>query len=222
MEVWSLEVASVLAPELRWQAETVAREDRLDEGQWETTRRVRLVGRGRDGVERGRGEVRLEAGGTLTQVGGHGLIELEAVRPVRYLVADNHCDVTHWDVLASPVDEAGAEALVRSLERVLGRELERGGERRDPVARVAQLLGSADTEEAALWMEDLDAASIAARGQAMPDGRIAVLLEDTDLDDVFDLEEARITLGELLSEAGHDDWQERARALLARLPSSPS
>lgn len=219
MEAWAHAAARILAPELRWSAEVRERGDAVDDSRWASTRVVRLSGRTPDETPRGRGEVRLAAGGDLAQVGGNALVELEAVRPVRYLVADNHCDVTHWDLLASPVDEGQIEALVRALEAILGQDSERGGERRDPVSASTQRIGPATAEDAAIWLEDLEAVGLSARGQASADGSLAVFVERSQLDEVLDLEEARTTLGEILAEAGHEDWYERARALLARLPS---
>jgi hypothetical protein len=220
MEEWALASARVLAPELRWTTEVRQRGEETDDTHWSSTHVVRLHGTARDGARRGRGEVRLAAGGDMAQMGGNGLVEIEALGPTRYLVADNHCDVTHWDVVACAVDDAQIESLARALESTLGRRAERGGERRDPIARSAQVVGHAASEDAALWIEDLDAVGLGCRGHAGPDGRVMVMIEHADLEEILDLEEARVTLGEVLGEAGHEDWYERARALLARLPDA--
>lgn len=222
MEAFARSAARVLAPELSWSAETTAHDEHADDARWASTHVVRLLGRDSEGTQRGRGEVHLSAGGDASRVGGNGLIELETVRPARFLLADNHCDVTHWDLVASPLDEDTFSGVQSALERAVGRPAERGGERREPFTPSAQLLAEgASAEDAALWIEDLGSVGLRSRGHAARPDALAVLVESADLEDILDLEDARTTLGEVLGEAGHEDWYERARSLLARLPGVP-
>ncbi len=218
MAAWAEAAARAMAPELRWRADVVETEDGGDGERFRTIHVVRLAGTDASGVQRGRGESRLVAGGDAKRLGGNGLVDIETVRPLRYLSADNHCNVEHWDVVAAPIDEHQLEGIRRALEDLMGTTAHVAGERRDPIAPSAQLLvESASTDDAALWMEDLAGAGLACRGHAAERG-VALFVDHAALDDVGALEVARVTLGEVLSEAGHDDWDQRWRELLVRLP----
>lgn len=219
MDAWAREAARVLAPELRWQVYVDEDEDLEGEDRWGTTHVSRIEGEDGEGALKGEGEAHLAAGGDSKKVGGNGLIELQAVGPYRYLLADNHCDVTHWDIEAAPIREEQLVELRRALESVIGEKCEIGGERLDPIERGAQLLAKdASAEDAALWMEDLESVGITCRGHASGD-TMTLFVEKASLADVEALREARVVLGEILSEAGHEDWHERARQLLVQLPS---
>lgn len=211
--------AAVLAPELAWSI--VAREvDDLarDDERWSARHVVRLAGVDREGAQRGRAEALLVAGGDAKRMGGNGLCTIETVGPARYLAVDNHCNVTHWDIHAAPLTMAQLTGVRRALEEILGAKSELGGERREAFARAAQVLASsAEPDEAGLWMEDLERAGLASRGLTAAHG-VTVYVERASLADVDALDRARIALGEILGEAGHDDWDERARSLLVRLP----
>src|SRR5690606_10208488 len=138
--------------------------------------------------------VRLAVGGDASSAGGSSLIEIETVRPCRYLAVDNHCDVTHWDLVAAPIGESGIAALRRELEALLGRSAEIGGERKDPLTIAAQLLtAAAEPDEVALWIEDLSSVGIESRGHAGKGG-VGVFLERADIEDVEALDEARVVL----------------------------
>lgn len=218
MGAWASAVAALLAPELAWEAEVVERGGVAGEARWGRRHVTRLRGRAGDGTERGRGEVRLVAGGDARRVGGNGLVELETVGPTRYLLCDNHCNVTHWDVLAAPLDERSIDRLRRALEEAVGAPAELGGERRAPLTRAPQILAAgASADDTAIWIEDLASVGVACRGQATPEG-VTVIAERALLADVAALAEARVVLGEVLSEAGRADWHERAREVLVRLP----
>ena len=216
MSEWARAVAPVLAPELRWDARLVESGPLGGGARW-GHRHVLALSGASGGVERGRGEVRLVAGGDAARLGGNGLLELETVSPVRYLLVDNHCNVTHWDLAVAPIDELAFDRARRALEDALGARARLGGERKEPLVRAPQIVATASADEAALWIEDLASVGIACRGQTTPDG-VTVIAERADLDDVAALAEARVVLGEVLGEAGHEDWLERARELLVRLP----
>lgn len=217
MAAWARAAAGVLAPELTWTTASEESEDLGGDARWGTSVSAELTGRDADGAALGCARVRLAVGGDTSTAGGSSSIEIETVRPYRYLAADNHCDVTHWDLVAAPLTELGIAALRRNLEEVLGRQAELGGERREPIELAAQLLTAAEPEDAAVWIEDLRSVGIASRGHAGPEG-VGVFLERASIEDVGALEEARVVLGEVLSEAGHEDWHERTRHVLVRLP----
>lgn len=218
MAAWTQAAASILAPELTWTTTTEEKEDLGTDARWGTRIFVELIGRDPNAKTHGRARLRLAVGGDATRAGASSSIEIETVQPPRHLHADNHCDVTHWDLTAAPVTEAQVDALRRALEDVLERSAKVGGERRDPLERAAQLVTtSAEAGDAALWIEDLASVGIESRGHATAEG-VSVFLERMAMDDVEDLDEARVVLGEVLSEAGHEDWHERARRLLVRLP----
>lgn len=217
MAAWTREAARVLAPELAWATANEQSEDLGGEERWGTSVTAELTGTDGSGAALGRARVRLAVGGDTSTAGGSSLIEIEIVSPYRYLAADNHCDVTHWDLVAAPLSELGIAALRRKLEEVLGSQAEIGGERRDPIELAAQLLTATEPEDAAVWIEDLRSVGIESRGHAGPEG-VGVFLERASIEDVGALDEARVVLGEVLSEAGHDDWHERTRRVLARLP----
>lgn len=218
MSAWARAAAAVLAPELRWNAEILESGELGRGARWGARHVVRLVGHDDDAVERGRGEVRLVAGGDGKRVGGNGLVEIESVAPVRRLSADNHCNVTHWDLVAAPLDELQIDRMRRALEDALGVRAQLGGERRAPLSRTAQIVArDARADDAAVWMEDLGSVGVTCRGLTTAEG-VTVIAERALLASVTALAEARVVLGEVLSEAGHDDWHERARDLLVRLP----
>ncbi len=217
MSEWAREAAAVIAPELRWDAQIVERGSPAGSARWGRRHVVKLAGTTDEGTTRGRGEVLLAAGGDATRVGGNALVEIEAVGPTRYLLADNHCNVTHWDLIAAPLEELQIDRLRRALEEAVGASAKVGGERREPLAPAAQVVvASATAEDAATWMEDLALAGIACRGSTTAE-RVTLIAERATLTDVDALAAARVALGEVLSEAGHDDWHERARDLLVRL-----
>jgi hypothetical protein len=166
MDAWARAAADILAPELRWQVYVDEDEDLGDDDHWGTRHVLRIEGETKEeGALCGEGEARLAAGGDSKKVGGNGLIELQAVGPYRYLLADNHCDVTHWDIDAAALTEAQFDRLKRALEDVLGQQCEVGGERRDPIERGAQLLvKEASADDIAVWMEDLTSVGVDCRG----------------------------------------------------------
>ena len=218
MAVWTRAAAKVLAPELTWRTESEEREHLDDDGRWGARFLLELAGTRPDGARHGRARMRLAVGGDKARAGASSSIEIETIAPARHLHADNHCDVTHWDVRASPVTADDIDALRLALEGLLERHAEAGGERRERIERGAQLLGRTDAEEAALWIDDLRSVGIEARGHTSAGG-VSVLVERACIDDIATLDEARVVLGEVLSEAGHEDWYERARHLLVRLPA---
>jgi hypothetical protein len=217
MEAWARVAARILAPELTWIATLEESEEIEGEGRWGTAFVVRLEGSDAHGAARGRGEVRLTAGGDRKRLGGNGLVEIETVRPTRYLLADNHCNVAHWDLSVVPVTDAQLEGLRHALEELIGHRAEIGGERRHELVRGAQLVASGSSDDAVVWMEDLESVGLSCRGHANGE-RFTILVERGALRDVEELREARIALGEVLSEAGDEDWHERSRSFLARLP----
>lgn len=220
MAAWTRAAAVVLAPELSWRTTSETSADHGGETRWGTSLTLELEGRDLEGARLGRARVRLAAGGDASTGAGSSLIALETVRPARYLEVDNHCDVTHWDLVAAPITMEQRDALRRALEDVVGRSAALGGEREEPLTVAAQLVASdASPGDAALWIEDLRSVGIESRGHTS-DAGTSVFLERASIHDLDALEDARVVLGEVLSEAGHDDWHERTRGLLARLPSS--
>lgn len=219
MTAWARAAAALLAPELEWTTAAQFEQDLDGDDRWGTSLAVELVGRALDGRTRGRARVRLTAGGDSKSAGASSAIDVEALAPLRILSTNNHCDVTHWDLVAAPVSAAQIVALRRALEDTLGRSAEEGGARREPLLIAPQLVTtSATASDAALWLEDLRSVGIRSRGQAGPAG-LAVFLDGAEIDNFDVLDEARVVLGEVLSEAGHDDWHERARDILVRLPA---
>ncbi len=217
MRAWTDAAARILAPELDWRADPGRHED-LGRGDCFGERHVAALHGAAEGAVRGGAEARLVAGGGAKKIGGNGLVEIEAVAPLRYLTADNHCNVEQWDLVAAPIDERQRDALVRALEDAVGAEAtltELGRETIEAGAR--PLVAAARADDAALWMEDLASVGVTCRGHATDEG-LSVFAERATIDDLDALEEARITLGEVLGEAGHDDWHERWRELLVRLP----
>lgn len=214
MARWAEAAVRILAPELSWESVVEEHADFELARQWQQTHVVRLSGAGDDGTERGRGESRLRAGGKGSRIGGTGRVVVRAVGPARQLVADNHCDVTHWDVSVGPIDREGLDRMIGALEEELGAEAQLSAAREDEAAIAPQVLvPDCDPEDAALWLRDLAEVGLTPRR----DGD-ALWIESAALPDVDALEAARVTLGEILSEAGHDDWEERALEILLRLP----
>jgi len=215
MARWADVMVGVLAPELRWQSAVEEHADYELISCWQASHIVSLSGHAPDGALRGRGESRLAAGGKGSRLGGTGRIAVDAVRPVRHLAVDNHCDVTHWDLEVGSISREQLDDLLEALEDAVGAEAELSSAREarvEPGERV--LARGATDEDLALWLRDLDESGLRARA----DGR-DVVVEGADLADVEALREARVTLGEILAEAGHDDWEARALEALLHLPA---
>lgn len=208
----------VLAPELHWESAVLEHADFGVLERWESSHVVRYAGTDDAGTTRARGESRLTAGGRGSAVGGTGRIVVETIQPVRHLTIQNPCDVSHWDIDAGPLTEAQIEALRRCLEGVLGDRARPAGDRRDAVEPGAwTLVRGVSREDAALWREDLRACGLEARTDPEED-TVTLVLERATLADLEALHEARVTIGEVLSEAGHDDWEAQARWALMVLP----
>lgn len=215
MARWAEAAAGVLAPELEWAARVQEHADLDLVDRWETSHVVRFTA-----AAVGGGVSRLVAGGRKHRIGGSSRVELRALAPMRYLDADSHCDVTHWDVRLGGIDEAAVRAIRLLLEAELESraavanehvmEYERG-------PRIAALTD--DEEDARLWAGDLEDAGLAAVAGRLEDGW-EVRVESSGLASLDDLEQARITLGEVLAESGVEDWAEQADELLAQLSSS--
>lgn len=217
MARWSEQAFELLAPDLAWTATVEQHADYELTEAWEASHVVRY-----HAAERGQGRSQLVAGGRGTKVGGSGRVTLAALGPFAFFEADGHCDVEHWDVVAGGLAESAIDAARLLLEAEIGAtakivvmELER-------FERGAVVVATTDDEdEARLWAGDLDDAGLIAR--AAPDeGRWIVRVEASEVASLPGLDEARVALGEVLAEAGHDDWAARADALLARLPDHSS
>jgi hypothetical protein len=214
MARWAEHLVRVLAPELRWDSAVEEHADYELLSRWQASHVVSLVGRDPDGTMRGRGESRLAAGGHGARLGGTGRIAIDTVRPVRHLAVDNHCDVTHWDLEVGSISRAQLDALLESLEAAVGADAQLSSAREAAVEPGERVLArQASDEDLALWLRDLDESGL----QARADGR-DVVVERAHLPDVEALREARVTLGEIYAEAGHDDWEERALDTLLHLP----
>ncbi|MBX3272153.1 MAG: hypothetical protein KF729_17945 [Sandaracinaceae bacterium] len=215
MARWGEQAAALVAPSLEWTAAVEAHADYALTEAWEASHVVRF-----EAGTRGEGRAQLVAGGRGTKVGGSGRVSVASVDPFAYFDADGHCDVEHWDVSAGGVSEPVIEAARVLLEAEVGapaavvvHALERFERGPALVARTA------DEDEARLWAGDLDDAGIAAGVERDPEGWV-VRARAASIASLAQLVEARVTLGEVLGEAGHDDWAARAQALLARLPHS--
>ena len=70
-----------------------------------------------------------------------------------------------------------------------------------------------------MWTADLDDVGLPAR-VTLEEETWEVRVEASEIANLDELDEARITLGEVLAEAGEEDWADVAEELLAQLPSS--
>lgn len=215
MARWSEQAFELLAPELGFTAEVEEHADYALTEAWETSHVVRFRA-----VGRAEGRSQLVAGGRGTKVGGSGRVTLATWGPFAFFEADGHCDVEHWDVLAGGVTERALDGARALLEGEIGApaeivvtELERFDRGEIAVA------STEDPDEARLWAGDLEDARLLARVDA-EGGRYTVRVAACEASTLEELGEARVTLGEVLAEAGHEDWSARVDRLLARLPHS--
>lgn len=214
MARWAEEAAALFAPELEWSGEVQVHSDFELAARWETSHVVRLAA-----GESGGGESRLVAGGRGKRIGGSGRVLLRTADPLRFFEADGHCDVTHWDVRASGATRATIDGIRALLEEEIGANATIGDEHATEYERGPRLVArTTDEADAYMWLGDLDDVGLPAR--VTLDGEtFEVRVEASELETLATLDEARITLGEVLAEAGEEDWAEAAMALLAQLPS---
>ncbi|HJL15707.1 MAG TPA: hypothetical protein RMH99_08630 [Sandaracinaceae bacterium LLY-WYZ-13_1] len=216
MARWAERIVDVLAPELRWESAVQEHADYAMPRRWQASHVVQLTGIDETGVRRGWGESRLAAGGKGSRLGGTGRIVIETVRPVRHLSVDDHCDVTHWDLRVGAVTRAQLDALIEALEDEIGAEgrLSRGRESA-VTGEAPRLVTVDDAEDRDLWLRDLADAGLRGRVDGSTLRVVSAALPDVDA-----LFAARVTLGEILAEAGHEDWEDRALDVLVRIPPS--
>lgn len=204
--------ARSLAPDLEWRTQVEEHADFEMVERWEASHVVTLYG-----GENGLGASKLQAGGRGRRVGGMGRVTLSTASPTRFLEVDGHCDVTHWDVRLGGVSAAEVGALRAALEAELGAGATESDVRTTSYERgPREIARTTDEADALLWAGDLDDVGLIARSE--PDGEdFVVRIESSEIATIEDLEAARITLGEVLAEAGHEDWTERADELLVQL-----
>ncbi len=215
MARWSEQAFELLAPELAFSAHVEEHADYALTEAWETSHVVRFRAAGR-----AEGRSQLVAGGRGTKVGGTGRVTLASVGPFAFFEADGHCDVEHWDVLAGGVTERALDGARALLEGEIGGPAEIVVTELERFERGEIAVASTDDEdEARLWAGDLEDARLVARAE--PDGaRWTVRVTACEAATLEELGEARVSLGEVLAEAGHEDWSTRVDPLLARLPRS--
>jgi hypothetical protein len=217
MARWAEELAEIVGPELTWEARVEEHADLALVDHWEASHVVTLIGRDAKGVERGRGESRLTAGGRGQRIGGSGRITLEAVGPLRRLDVTNTCDVTHWDVTTGALDETRVDAARVLLEALVGLPAHVSGDRWAPAEDALRVIAEDPAEDDVdTWLGDLDDVDVLARLE-QDAGSSALIVEGASIADMDALREARLVLGEVLAEAGHEDWEERANLLLVLL-----
>jgi len=212
MARWAESAAALLAPELDWDAAVQEHSDYELDGRWETSHVVRLHAWTSAG-----GTSRLAAGGREKRIGGSGRVVLRAVGPPRFLDVDAHCDVTHWDVRCGGVERAAVDAMMRILEEEVGAAATIGAEEVTGYQRGPRRVARTEDEgDALLWVGDLADVGLPARSRAV-DGGYEVHVQASEIATLEELERARVTLGEVLAEAGSDDWAERAERLLVQV-----
>ncbi|GAB5541879.1 MAG: hypothetical protein SangKO_016390 [Sandaracinaceae bacterium] len=211
MARWAEDAAGVLAPELEWVAQVREHADFGLPGQWQASHVVDLFAL-RGGRTVGSGESRLAAGGKGQRIGGSARVEVESVGPVRRLVVDNGCDVARWDVDVGGANARTIDAMRVLLEGEIGAQAALEDERCEPLSDEPVRLDG-EPEDLALWAEDLRAAGLSAEKRAG-----GLVVSRARLSDVEALRAARVTLGEIFAEAGHEDWEDRALEALLSLP----
>jgi len=215
MARWAEAAAELLAPELAWETRVQEHADFELIERWETSHVVYLLA-----GTMGKGESRLVAGGRRTHVGGSSRIVVRTASPTRFLEVDSHCDVTHWDVRAAGVERAAVDAMRARLEQELGVTATLGGERGESYDRGPRRVAlTHDEADARMWAGDLDDVGLPS-GVSRRDEGWEVLVQASEIRELGGLDEARVTLGEVLAEAGEESWAEVAEALLAQLPSA--
>ncbi|MEZ4336956.1 MAG: hypothetical protein R3B82_10040 [Sandaracinaceae bacterium] len=217
MARWSAQAIELLAPTLEWTSTVEQHSDYELVESWESSHVVRYRA-----DARGEGRSELVAGGRGKKVGGSGRVTLTALRPFAFFEADGHCDVEHWDVLAGGVSETAIDAVRLLLEAEIGATAQVVVNELESFARSAVVVASTrDEDEARLWAGDLDDVGLLADAEPEGDGW-AVRIRASEVESLEALGEARVALGEVLAEAGHEDWSTRADAVLARLPDHAS
>ena len=127
----------------------------------------------------------------------------------------NGLEPAHQLFVGGPLTDGQTDQMRRFLEVTLEAGADASTPLKDPVTRGPHLLATdVGDEDGRLWLADLTASKMTAQLVDAPDGR-ELRLENAQLETIEDLEAARVTLGEILAEAGHEDWD--ARALLALL-----
>ena len=211
------QAARLLVPDLDWSARVQAHSDLEVADRWETSHVVDLCG-----GAGARGCARLMAGGRGKRVAGASTLTLETLRPLTFIEINSHCNVEHWDVCGLGVELSVLDAMRAALEAELGATGEVFvGERRGFSRGPREIASTESQDEAQLWAADLDeaglASSVTERGS-----RFAVAVTESRVQTFERLTEARVTLGEVLAEAGHEDWRARGDELLAQLTHSSS
>ena len=217
MARWAEDLAELVGPELTWESQVEEHADLALVDHWEASHIITLIGRDAEGVERGRGESRLMAGGRGHRIGASGRIVVEAVSPLRRLDVTNSCDVTHWDVMMGALDETAVDAARVLLEELVGMPAHVAGGRWAPTDEALRVIArDPDEDEIDTWLGDLEDVDVAARLD-QDAGASALIAERATIEDIETLGEARLVLGEVLAEAGHEDWEERTSLLLLLL-----
>ncbi len=213
MARWAEQAAELIAPGAGWEATVKEHADFELSEQWESSHVVLL----RAG-ERGAGRSRLTAGGRGKSVAGTSQVTLRTLAPLAYFEADGHCNVEHWDVRAGGIDETVLDAIRLILEQEIGAVAARSVGQLETYERgPVEVADTTHEDEARLWMDDLEDTGLPATVQARADGAWVVSIVRSELRRLDELERARITLGEVLAEAGHDDWSARCDEVLAQL-----
>lgn len=211
MARWSEQVVDSLAPALPWSANVEEHADFDLIERWETSHVVRF-----EAGERGLAISRLRAGGRDKRVGGTGRLTVHTVGPVTFFEADGHCNVEHWDIRAAGVEPTALDAARVLLEGEVGAPAEVVVASHEEYARgPLEIARTADEDEARMWAGDLDDVGLVAALDPH-DGGFSVRVTAHEITTLDALEEARVTIGEILAEAGHEDWSRRADELLAR------
>ena len=212
MARWSEQVVDALAPDLEWSANVEEHADFELVEQWETSHVVRF-----EAGEAGLGISRLRAGGREKRIGGTGRLTVRTVAPLSFFEADGHCNVEHWDIRAAGVDATALDAAQRLLEGEVGKPAAVSVATREEYERgPVEVARSGDEDEARMWTGDLDDVGLAS-ACGVHEGEWIVQMTASEIATLEALEEARVTVGEILAEAGHEDWAQRADDLLARV-----
>lgn len=213
MARWSEQAAELIAPGLDWTATVAEHADFELAEAWEASHVVRY-----QAGSHGEGVSQLTAGGRGKKIGGAGRITLRSIRPFAFFEADGHCDVEHWDIVAGGITEQALDAVRLLLEAEIGARANVAlGAMEQFELGLVDVATTDDEEEARLWAGDLDDVGLIARADAHESGWM-VRVEVSEVGSLVELQEARVTLGEVLAEAGHQEWAEMADALLARMP----
>lgn len=206
MTAWLLDAVQALGGDLSWRTvDDLSREDD------ELVHR-RLAMEGAEGSSlraRAQAELALSRG---NRPGGSGRVELVRTRPWAHVRIDTHGGEEHWDVEAFGVTEVTFEALREAHARSMGEAAAVGGARKDAPDETPVILARGSGPDLAQWLSDLEA--IGAEARREDDAVVVTSLAPPDLDELY---EARVTLGEILAEAGEDDWEIRALEVLFAL-----